>query len=264
MKTVDLSLLNKVKHNKPLVLLINNYVTSNNVANAVSFAGGSPIVIEAVEEAEELVKSADAICINLGSINQTQENLINTILKINSKYHRPITLDPVACGSSQYRLKVANHILNTHLVSCIRANAGEIAGLLHQEWSVKGIDSGHGDIEEIQLAKMAANKFKTIVALTGECDYISDGIKTWTNTFTNQNFPKYVGTGDMLSAIIATFLTQTNSIKAVIAAITYFTECGQLAKENGTASWFTHFNDLLGNVTKQELISFYREELEND
>lgn len=258
------TLLRKIKQKRPLILLVANSVTVRDVANGISLLGGSPLVTEAVDEVDDLVELADAICINLGTINPRQEKIITAVLQANLQYQKPIVLDPVACGSSQYRLRVAEKIIKSGQLTCIRGNAGEIASLLHQKETTHGIDSGIevGDVE--QNVEIAANKFKCLVMATGASDYVSDGYPGWITHFTSPNFTKWVGTGDMLSAICATFLAIEESISSLYTAVVYFTICGEMTKKDGIASWFIRFTDLLGTISEEQLCKYYEERKEND
>lgn len=264
MKQFNWSLVDQVRSRRPLVLIINNAVTANIVANAVNFIGASPIMIQAPEEAAEIVNHVDAICLNLGTLNHAQQGLMTAILDANKHEHRPVVVDPVAVGSSQYRLKWAEQLLARYQVDGIRGNAGEIAALLHQPWHSQGIDSGAGQGNVGQLTKECAQHFHNIVLTSGPTDYVSDGAVVTQSNFTNRYFPQCVGTGDMLSAVVASFLAVENNRQAVSTAVGAFTLCGQDCRDKGPSSWFNHFNDALSTMTAETMMNLFEKSEHND
>ena len=110
MTKLQLELLERVRQQNPVVLTIPNMVTPDKVADGLSTIGASPIMSLAPQEAAEMVKLADAITINLGTIHEEQANEITTILK-NNQDQKPMVLDPVAIGASHYRLAFAKQLL---------------------------------------------------------------------------------------------------------------------------------------------------------
>ncbi|WP_278838742.1 MULTISPECIES: hydroxyethylthiazole kinase [Lactobacillaceae] len=264
MKQFDWSLIERVRSTHPLVLIINNAVTPQIVANAVNFIGASPMMITAPEEASDMVAQADAICLNIGTLNQAQQELMTTILAANQAFHRPVVFDPVAVGSSSFRLNWTKQVLDRYPVTCLRGNAGEMAALLHRPWHSHGIDSGEGQDNVSELVQECARHFHSFALASGPTDYVSDGIDVEESTFTNPYFPRYVGTGDMLSALVATFLAVENSLQAVLTAVGTFTLCGQSCHDRGPHAWFNHFNDVLSEITTVEITKLFEKSEHND
>ena len=59
-----------VREECPLVHCITNYVTVNDVANAVLAIGASPIMADDINEAADIASIASALVINMGTLNQ--------------------------------------------------------------------------------------------------------------------------------------------------------------------------------------------------
>ena len=81
-----------VKKRVPLIHAITNYVTMGWVADVVSALGASPIMSDAVEEVEEVTAFADALVLNLGTLNSGR---LVGMLKAGKKAtatHTPIVL----------------------------------------------------------------------------------------------------------------------------------------------------------------------------
>ena len=58
-----------VKKQKPLIHHLTNYVTAGDCANIALCFGASPIMADAAEEIGEITASADALVLNLGTMN---------------------------------------------------------------------------------------------------------------------------------------------------------------------------------------------------
>ncbi len=51
-----MSILEKIQEKQPLILNLANFVTPQRVADAISFAGGSPLMTAEISESETLVE----------------------------------------------------------------------------------------------------------------------------------------------------------------------------------------------------------------
>ena len=96
----------KIKYNEivrkkiPLVHCITNYVTVNDVANALLALGGSPIMADDIDECAEITAISQALDINIGTLNQrTIASMVKSGKKANEK-NIPVILDPVGAGAT--------------------------------------------------------------------------------------------------------------------------------------------------------------------
>ena len=62
----------KLREVKPLVHNITNYVTVNDVANAILAIGGSPIMSDEITEVAQMTSISNALNINIGTLNQVK------------------------------------------------------------------------------------------------------------------------------------------------------------------------------------------------
>ena len=70
-------ILKNVHEKTPLVHCITNYVTVNDVANAILACGASPIMADDLKEVEEITSICNATYINIGTLNErTVESMI--------------------------------------------------------------------------------------------------------------------------------------------------------------------------------------------
>ena len=62
-------MLENVRNCRPLIHNITNYVTVNDCANILLACGGSPIMSDGVEEAEEITAICGGLNINIGTLS---------------------------------------------------------------------------------------------------------------------------------------------------------------------------------------------------
>lgn len=213
-------LVDLVRKQNPVILTIANNVTPAKVADGLSAIGASPVMSAEPAEAREMAALAKAITINLGTITTSQLKEIHTVLDANAG-RAPLVLDPVAVSGINYRRETAQQLLNDYYFTVIRGNAGEIATLAGINWAGHGIDAGHGDADPITIAKKCALKYHCQVVLSGATDVITDGQHTYLNSLSSPYFVTNVGSGDMLSSVIAAYLGMIDDdLKACAVATT--------------------------------------------
>jgi hydroxyethylthiazole kinase len=61
--------LRQMREQKPLIHQITNYVVMNETANATLALGALPVMAHAIEEVEEMVGSASALALNIGTLS---------------------------------------------------------------------------------------------------------------------------------------------------------------------------------------------------
>ncbi|HJE98384.1 MAG TPA: hydroxyethylthiazole kinase [Ligilactobacillus acidipiscis] len=248
---MQLSLLNHLRQTNPVVLNISNFVTVQDVANGLNAIGASPIMSEEINETKEMVSISNAVALNLGAFSENQVKHIREMgLKAN-QMGKPVVLDPVAVGAIEYRLQVAQELLEEIDVAVIRGNAGEIAALAGVNWESKGIDAGQGQGDLVQIAQTAAQKFRTVILLSGEDDIITDGERVTIVHNGTLLFAAHVGSGDMLSSIVAAFcaVSLDNFYEASRVAALVFARIGELAvggrKQMGPGTFTVNLLDQL-------------------
>jgi hydroxyethylthiazole kinase len=244
--------LKKLREQSPLIHNITNIVVANYVANGLLSIGASPIMSDALEEMDELPAICQALVINIGTLTQPQvKAMIKAGINAN-KNNTPVVLDPVGVGATTFRQETVQTLLSEIKFDLIRGNAGEIAHLAQVNWSVKGVDAGTGKANLSQIAKDVASKYNCIVAISGEIDYISDGIKVAKIDNGTVLFPKITGSGCLLSAVCGAFLTLgEDSFDLTVNACTAYAISGQITQENLSDNQTGQFYiGLLDNLAK--------------
>lgn len=75
-----------------------NFVVMTDAANVTLAIGASPIMAHAVEELEDIALVADAIYINIGTLDAHWVNSMVSLARIAGKLGKPLLLDPVGAG----------------------------------------------------------------------------------------------------------------------------------------------------------------------
>lgn len=245
------SLIDRLRQTNPVVLTVANSVTIDKVADGLSAIGASPIMSKEPAEAAAMVKLANAITINLGTITETQLKQIRAVLDANAS-RLPVVLDPVAVGSVPYRLKIAYQLLADYHFTVIRGNAGEIAALAGASWQAHGIDAGQGSSDLAAIAQQCAHRFHSLVALSGPTDFVTDGQDVFTNPLGDRYLALNVGSGDMLSSTLAAYLALGEvPLPTCSLACQAFAFAGAQAARNvrGLGQWQSRFFDELCQLT---------------
>lgn len=152
--------LENVRSKGPLVHNITNYVTVNDVANALLACGASPIMSDDPEEVEEITSICGGLNINIGTLNKnTVPSMFFAGKKANRIGHK-VVLDPVGAGASKLRTDTAINLMNEIKFNVIRGNTSEIKTLALGNGSTKGVDADVADaITEASLDNAAAFEY---------------------------------------------------------------------------------------------------------
>lgn len=255
---MKIALLDQLREQNPIVFNISNFVTVQDVANGLNALGASPIMSEEVAEADEMVGLAGAVCLNLGAFTLPQVKQITTVGQLANLQHKPLVIDPVAVGAVRFRAQVATELLQTIDPDVIRGNAGEIAALAGLDWQAKGIDAGQGSGDLVTIAQTCARKHHCVVILSGPTDVITDGQRTVQVENGTPLFQTHVGSGDMLSSIVAAFCAvEPDTFEAAQTACLVFAAIGQrvagTAERMGAGTFITKLMDALQFTTVAEI-----------
>ena len=100
----------EVRQSNPLIHNITNIVVANFSANGLLALGASPVMADAVEEAADMAKVANAVVLNMGTLNRETVEAMLVAGKSANQYGIPVILDPVGVGATPYRTKVSQKI----------------------------------------------------------------------------------------------------------------------------------------------------------
>ncbi|KAJ6586888.1 thiamine biosynthetic bifunctional enzyme Thi4 [Mycena vulgaris] len=208
-----INIMDGVRTLNPLVHQITNVVVSNQSANVTLAVGASPIMATAPEEMPDLAKLSGSLLVNIGTLRaESLEGMTKGGYFANAA-KKPVVLDPVGIGASDFRKTFVNELLNSWQPSVIKGNAGELAVLAgSHEAASKGVDSMGGFKDPVSFVRQLARKERCIILLTGETDYISDGKRVLSLKNGNPLLGKITGSGCMLGSCVASYCAAANAI----------------------------------------------------
>lgn len=231
--------LDKVRVGNPLVHNITNVVVTNFTANGLLALGASPVMAYAKEEVADMAKIAGALVLNMGTLD---EEIVRGMLlagKSANAHQVPVIFDPVGAGATPYRTETARLIMKQLRVSILRGNAAEVANVIGEASTIKGVDAAEiegGTGSQIALAVQAARVLGCVVVVTGKDDVVSDGTISYKISNGTPLLTKVTGTGCLLSSVIGAFAAvEQDMVLASTAALAYYGVAAELAvKVSGT------------------------------
>ncbi len=250
-----------VRDKSPLVHNITNYVVMNNTANALLSLGASPVMAHALEEVADMVKIASALVINMGTLSpQWVEAMIKAGKTANTS-NVPVVFDPVGVGATPYRNEVAAKILKECSPAIIRGNASEIMALANTNITTKGVDSSASSHSAVDAAKQLAQEFNTVVAISGQEDFITDGNEVISIKNGSTMMAKVTGMGCTASAVTGAFAAvNSNSLMAASHAMAVMSIAGEMsvAKSSGPGSLQMNFLDALFTLSENDIEKIFK------
>ena len=264
-----------VKKTRPLVHNITNYVTVNDCANILLACGGSPIMADDAEEVEEITAVCGGLNINIGTLNKrTIEAMLLAGKKANELGH-PVVLDPVGAGASRLRTETALSLVKNVKFAVIRGNMSEIKTLAYGSGTTKGVDADVADSvseenldDAVVFAKGVAKKLKTVIAITGAIDIVTDGEKAYCIRNGHPMMSAVTGTGCQLSALTAAYVTANpdTPLEAAAAAVTVMGLAGEIAynrlgEADGNSSYRNYIIDAVFRMSPEQLAEGARVEV---
>ncbi|MDF1827491.1 MAG: hydroxyethylthiazole kinase [Legionellaceae bacterium] len=237
-----------IKEKNPLILNITNHVTMDFIANGLLSLGASPIMIQATEEVEDLLKIADGIVINIGTLNAEFVGLCEIVCRVANRLGKPLTLDPVGAGASAYRTKICLNFLEHFKFDIIRGNASEIMALSGIAQQTKGVDSRFLTQDAVGSGQYLATQYDAVVAISGKTDAVIDTNRKQLFEYGSPFMPRITGSGCLLSSVVSAFhAVDHHCFEAVAAAVVFYGVCGEIAakKSSGPGTFKPHFLDAL-------------------
>lgn len=224
--------LQKVKSIAPLIHHITNYVTVRDCADITKCFGASPVMADAIEEVQEMANIANALVLNIGTLNSNIIESMKVAGKQANKKQIPIVLDICGVGATSFRNNKAKELLSSIKITVLKGNVSEIAAIAGFETHTKGVDAGSVETNIIELAKGLATKLNVVVVITGAEDIVSNGKDTYIIKNGCDTMGNIVGTGCMSSSIVGTFCAiEKNYALACVSALVCFEIVAELAQK---------------------------------
>jgi hydroxyethylthiazole kinase len=224
-----------VREHAPLVHSITNFVVMNFNANVLLAAGASPVMAHAREEVLDMVAIAQAVVINIGTLEPAWIDSMCMALSAASKRGIPMVLDPVGAGATPYRNASIERLLATAAPTVIRGNASEIMSVAGASVQTKGVDSSAGAFEAMGFARTLVERTSGVVCVSGATDHILDSAR-WALLHNGHAWmTKITGVGCSATALIGAFCAvQPDAWRATVSAMALMGVVGEVAAEKAT------------------------------
>lgn len=210
----------------PLVQNITNYVVMTVSANVLLALGASPAMVHAAEEVEDFIAISDALVVNIGTLSPPWVEGMHRASGAAVRLGKPWVLDPVGCGATPYRTRVAAGLAAAG-PAIIRGNGSEILSLAGTAGAgPKGVDSTARSDAALAAARSLAEKTGAVVVVTGATDYATDGARVVAVEGGDALMPRSTGLGCALSAVTAAFAAVAAPLEAAVAALAVFGAAG--------------------------------------
>ncbi|MBD8044764.1 hydroxyethylthiazole kinase [Arthrobacter sp. Sa2BUA2] len=256
------TLLSRVRSEPPLVQCLTNTVVTNFTANVLLALGAAPAMTDIPGEAGPFARLASGVLINLGTPHAEQRTAMLEAANAANDAGTPWVLDPVAVGSLPVRTALAAELLELR-PTAIRANASEIMALAGLGAGGRGVDATDNAEDALPAATLLAQKYGSIVAISGPTDVITDGTSTLRISNGDALLTRVTGGGCALGAVTAAFLAVADGggtdsrgrLEAAAAATAVYTLTAELAAAQtaGPGSFVPAFLDSLADLTDQDI-----------
>ncbi|MCQ2342444.1 MAG: hydroxyethylthiazole kinase [Paludibacteraceae bacterium] len=215
--------------NQPIIHCITNYVAMDLTANALLAIGVRPLMSAALPEMEQIARLADALLINIGTLDDT---LIQSAIVAGRTMHalgKPVVLDPVGVQATDYRIQAARQIIAECHPTVVKGNQAEMAALMPHYPNADFIAVTTGE--------------RDCIRYHNRTEYISGGSVLQTQV---------TAMGCTAGAIIAAKLTEkSDAVEACTDAMTLMKRAGEQAEKacKGTGTMQICFVDALYQMT---------------
>ena len=230
--------LQAVRQQAPLVHNITNFVVMNYSANALLAAGASPVMAHAKEEVRDMVGIAQALVLNIGTLEPAWIEAMQLALQAARQRGVPVVLDPVGAGATPYRNAAIGELLRTGAPSVVRGNGSEVMSVAGLAAATRGVDSAATSGEALDAARALARDLQSVVCISGADDHVVDAGGRWA-TLSNGHpwMTKVTGVGCSASALVGAFAAvQADRWRATVAAMAVLGVVGELAAERTQAA----------------------------
>ena len=259
--------LENVRKSMPLVHNITNYVTVNDVANALLACGGSPIMSDEPDDVADITSICGGLNINIGTLNKCSIAAMFIAGEKSKALGHIVLLDPVGAGASALRTNTALTIMEKIKPDVIRGNISEIKTLALGSGTTKGVDADAADTvtennldQMVAFVKSFAEKTGAVIAVTGAIDLVADAKKCYVIRNGRPEMSRITGTGCQLSGIATAYAIANpeNKTEAVAASVCVMGLAGEIgvlgmAAGEGNSSLRNRIIDAIYNMDAETL-----------
>jgi len=227
-----------VRSQHPLVHSITNLVVMNYNANFLLAMGASPVMAHAHEEVADMAAIAQALVLNIGTLEPYWIESMRQALEIASKRGIKTVLDPVGAGATSYRNKSIELLLATASPSVIRGNASEIMSVAGSAVQTRGVDSSAAVSDALQAGQGLARQMGGVVCISGAVDEVVDASGRRASLANGHEWmTRITGVGCSATALVGAFCAvQPDAWRATVSAMAYLGVVGEVAAQQVIAN----------------------------
>ena len=233
----------RLRQRRPRVHCITNPVAQTFTANVLLAVGAAPAMTVSPKEVVPFVRRADALLVNLGMFDVERQKAALAAIPVANKKRTPWVLDPVYIDSSAPRAAFAKRLVAKN-PTALRLNQHELAAL-------------GGNAKDLAAFTRHAAKMQTVIGLTGERDFVSDGTRLATITNGDPMMAKVTAMGCAGSALVAACLAvESDAWLATTAALVVFGIAGEVAAQRarGPGTFAVEIIDALHALNRPTVI----------
>lgn len=260
-------LLTTLRAQPPLTHCITNSVVTGFTANVLLAIGAAPAMVDIVGETEMFSSIASGVLVNLGTPTPEQRAASLEAVAGATKAGVPWVLDPVAIGALPVRTALAHELVALR-PTAIRGNASEILALAGRSAGGRGVDATDSTDAAVDAAVDLAQRFGSVVAVSGPVDMITDGERLIRVANGDALLTRVTGGGCALGAVMAAFLgvargDEAYALTAVAAASLVYEIAAEraAAQSAGPGSFAVALLDALAVLEPGDLASVARIEV---
>jgi len=247
-------IIERIRQERPLIHNITNMVAMNDTANAILAIGGLPIMAHAKKEVSEMVKTASALVLNIGTLTPEQIESMIVAGKEANNLKKPVVLDPVGAGATYLRTESALRLQEKIKIDIVRGNHAEVSILAGIKGNIKGVESVGSGENVVEVGRSLACKHNQVVVITGKQDIVTDGKMVIEINNGSPMLGTITATGCMVTSLIATFAAVCSDyVMASTGALVYFGLAGERAavKAQGPGSFKVNLFDEIYNLNEK-------------
>ena len=237
-------ILARLRARSPRIHCITNAVAQNFTANVLLAAGCIPSMTLSPEEIGAFVAGAQGLLVNLGTFDAERREATKIAVDAAVRAKLPWVLDPVFVDRAPPRAAFARELIGRG-PAAVRLN--------HAEFSALG---GGSMTRENAIGYARAER--TVVALSGETDLITDGARVAAVANGHALMAKVTAMGCAGSALVTACLAvEPDAFRAAAAALVIIGVAGELAAEKsaGPGSFAVAIIDALHDLDGPTLVA---------
>lgn len=221
----------RVRQQRPRVHCLMNTVVQKFVADGLAALGAIPSMTSSPEEVEAFARRADALVVNLGTLDDGRRAAIRLAAAVARDDAKPWIVDPVHCDYSPSRLAFAQELLAWG-PSVFRGNASEmdLFGEVHGALKIKT-----GTVDELDLGRHSVR--------------VENG---------HPLMAQVTGTGCLSGALIGAFMAvEPDRLTAATGALLTSGIAAEVAarQSSGPGTFEAAFRDALAGLHPQDIIA---------